>query len=254
MLFLFYNADLVERKISNKEGAIAFVDDYTAWVVGKSAESNLSGIREVVNHALAWKRRSSASFEGDKTALVHFTRNINKQSTTPINIKGVDVVPKDEMKVLEVTLDSALQFKNHIKNASSKGLKAVLALKRMCALTPASARQLFIATVAPVVDYASTVWMHALGPGTTKIIKQVQKLGGQAITGAFSSVAGAIAEAEVYIQPVKARQWNKALKLLVNLFTLPKSHPLTRVNISLCSKFRSPVQSISASTRSFGSA
>ena len=124
VLFLFYNADLVERRISNKEGSIAFVDDYTAWVVGKSAESNLSGIKEVVNHALAWERRSGATFEGEKTSLVHFTRNIKKQSTTPIIIEGVDVVPKDEMKVLGVTLDSALQFNNHIKNASSKGLKA----------------------------------------------------------------------------------------------------------------------------------
>ena len=30
VLFLFYNADLVERRISSREGAIAFVDDYTA--------------------------------------------------------------------------------------------------------------------------------------------------------------------------------------------------------------------------------
>ena len=157
VLFLFYNADLVERKISNREGAIAFVDDYTAWVVGRSAESNLSGIREVVNHALAWERRSGATFEGEKTALVHFTRNAKKQSTTPINIKGVDVAPRGETKVLGVILDSALRFKNHIKNASIKGLKVVLTLRRMRALTPASARQLFTAMVAPIVDYASTV-------------------------------------------------------------------------------------------------
>ena len=53
VLFLFYNADLVERKISNKEGAIAFVDDYTAWVVGESAEANIVSLKKVINHALA---------------------------------------------------------------------------------------------------------------------------------------------------------------------------------------------------------
>ena len=54
-------------------------------------------------------------------------------------------------------MDSELRYKNHIKKVSGKGLKAVLALKRMRALTPSAARQLFSATVTPVVDYASLI-------------------------------------------------------------------------------------------------
>ena len=91
MLFLFYNADLVERKISNKEGAITFVNDYTAWVVGESAEANVISLRKVINHALAWESRSGATFKGEKTALVHFLRNSKLRSDTPLNIKDVDV-------------------------------------------------------------------------------------------------------------------------------------------------------------------
>jgi hypothetical protein len=34
ILFLFFNADLVQQKIDGKGGAIAFVDDYSIWVVG----------------------------------------------------------------------------------------------------------------------------------------------------------------------------------------------------------------------------
>ena len=40
ILFLFFNVDLVQRKIDAKEGAIAFVDDYSAWVTGDSTEAN----------------------------------------------------------------------------------------------------------------------------------------------------------------------------------------------------------------------
>lgn len=36
-LFLFFNADLVQQRIDPHGGAIVFVDEYTAWVVGKSA-------------------------------------------------------------------------------------------------------------------------------------------------------------------------------------------------------------------------
>jgi hypothetical protein len=34
IMFLCFNADLVQQRIDQNGGAIAFVDDYTAWVVG----------------------------------------------------------------------------------------------------------------------------------------------------------------------------------------------------------------------------
>ena len=37
ILFLFFNADLVQRRIDTYGGAIAFVDDFTAWVTGRDA-------------------------------------------------------------------------------------------------------------------------------------------------------------------------------------------------------------------------
>jgi hypothetical protein len=40
ILFLFFNADLVQQRIDQNGGAVAFVDDYTAWVVGKTAAEN----------------------------------------------------------------------------------------------------------------------------------------------------------------------------------------------------------------------
>ena len=138
-------------------------------------------------------------------------------------------------------MDSELRYKNHVKKTSAKGLNAPLALKRMYALTPLSARQLFGSTVAPVVDYASSIWMHAMGAATTKTMRQIQKIGGQTITGAFSSVAGAIAEAEAHIHPVKARQWSRAAKTLINLQTLPIHHPLTRLDPRPSKTFRSPL-------------
>ncbi|KAJ0124197.1 Resistance to glucose repression protein 1 [Fusarium oxysporum f. sp. albedinis] len=42
MLFLFFNADLVQTQIDRNGGAIAFVDDYTSWVSGPTAQSRLA--------------------------------------------------------------------------------------------------------------------------------------------------------------------------------------------------------------------
>ena len=40
ILFLFFKADLVQMPITKKKGAVAFIDDFTAWVVGPSAGYN----------------------------------------------------------------------------------------------------------------------------------------------------------------------------------------------------------------------
>ena len=58
------------------------------------------------------------------------------------------------MKILGVVIDSKLRYKNYVKRIFNKELKAALALKQMCALSPPIAYQLFITIVAPVINYA----------------------------------------------------------------------------------------------------
>jgi len=60
----------VEKKIDSNGGALAFVDDYTAWVTGPSAEANIEGIQRIISKATAWEQRSGATFEGKKTVLI----------------------------------------------------------------------------------------------------------------------------------------------------------------------------------------
>ena len=113
----------------NKEGVIAFVNNYTVWVVGESAEANIISLKKVINHALVWESCSGATFKGKKTALVHFIRNPRLRSDKPLNIKNIDIPPQNEIKILGVVMDSKLRYKSYVKKISSKGLKAALALK-----------------------------------------------------------------------------------------------------------------------------
>ena len=163
ILFLFFNADLVQHKIDANGGSVAFVDDYTAWVTGPSAEANRAGIQAVIDRALDWERRSGAQFEGDKTAIVHFTRNRDRSSESPFTIKGDIVKPTENAKILGVVMDCELRYKQHMARTAAKGLAAALARRRLKMLSPRTARQLFVATVAPVMDYAANVWKHACG-------------------------------------------------------------------------------------------
>ncbi|KAI3014154.1 transcriptional regulator family: Zinc finger, CCHC-type [Aspergillus niger] len=237
ILFLFFNADLVQRQIDGKGGAIAFVDDFTAWVTGPSAQSNREGIEAIINEALDWEKRSGATFEADKTAIIHFTPKAYKSDKGPFTVKGQTVEPKDHVKILGVLMDTSLKYKEHIARAASKGLEAVMELRRLRGLSPSTARQLFTSTVAPVVDYASNVWMHAFKNKATGPINRVQRVGAQAIVGTFLTVATSVAEAEAHIATAQHRFWRRAVNIWTDLHTLPDTNPLRRTTARI-RKFR----------------
>jgi hypothetical protein len=69
-------------------GPVAFVDDFTAWVTGPTVESNRDGTKEIIKKALDWERRSGATFEAEKTAIIHFTRKAYKSNAEPFAIRG----------------------------------------------------------------------------------------------------------------------------------------------------------------------
>ncbi|KAG6989317.1 Retrovirus-related Pol polyprotein from type-1 retrotransposable element R1 [Fusarium oxysporum f. sp. conglutinans] len=220
ILFLFFNADLVQTQIDRNGGAIAFVDDYTAWVSGPTAQSNRRGIQAVIDKALDWERRSGATFEAEKTAIIHFTRYTGRVDSEPFTIKGERVFPKDQVKILGVIMDSRLHYKQHIARAATKGLGAAMELKRLKGMAPSTTRQLFTAMVAPVVDYASNVWMHACKTVSAYAIHRVQRIGAQAIIGSFTSVATEVAEAEAHIATIQERELPKDTMEVIQPFTL----------------------------------
>ena len=141
------------------------------------------------------------------------------------------------VKILGVLMDTKLKYKEHIARAASKGLEAVMELRRLRGLSPATARQLFTSTVAPVVDYASNVWMHACKDKAMGPINRVQRVGAQAIVGTFLTVATSVAEAEAHLATVQHRFWRRAVKMWTDIHTLPETNPLRR-NTARIKKFR----------------
>ncbi|EED11815.1 hypothetical protein TSTA_109950 [Talaromyces stipitatus ATCC 10500] len=153
------------------------MDDFTAWVTGPTARSNREGIEVIITDALDWERRSRATFEANKTAIIHFTPKAHKSEQEPFTIKGQAVKPKDHVKILSVIIDTRLKYKEHIARAASKGLEAAMELRRLRGLSPSTARQLFTSTVTTAVDYASNVWMHAFKDKAIGPINRIQKVG-----------------------------------------------------------------------------
>lgn len=206
------------------------MDDYTAWVTRPTAAANHRPMEAIVERALGWERRSGAPFKGNKTSLVHFTRDRRRTDAIPVLVKREPVTPKNHAKVLGVTVDSALRFREHIANAATKGLNAAMALKRLRMTSPSTARQLFGATVCSVVNYASIVWSHSVRGSAMALLNRVQEPGAQAIAGMFRTVATVIGEAEASISTVFQRHQRKASSFLVNVRTLGRTNPVARLH------------------------
>ena len=52
MLYLFFNIDLVEREIINREGLVTFINNYTIWVTGNYVRENQLNLSRIVDEAL----------------------------------------------------------------------------------------------------------------------------------------------------------------------------------------------------------
>jgi hypothetical protein len=125
-----------------------------------------------------------------------------------------------------------------------------MALKRLRGLSPSVTRKLFNATVALVVDYASSVWTHARRASAERVLKRVQRVGGQAVVGCFQTVGTAVAEVEANLPTIEERHKRKAVKMWVDLQSMPSTHPLAQMaRRPTCKRFVSPMQRIAEYAR-----
>lgn len=75
------------------------------------------------------------------------------------------------------------------------------------------------------------------------MLKRVQRIGGQAVTGCFSTVGAAVPEAEANLATIEERHLRKALRMWVDLHNMPDTHPLQPlIRRRTYKRFASPMQ------------
>ena len=84
------------------------------------------------------------------------------------------------------------------------------------------ARQLFMATVVPTVEYASNVWSHTCGLREVFWLDMVPRMGAQAITGMFRMVASVVAEADGQYSTSTRKASTSCRETVYRVRTLPK--------------------------------
>ncbi|KAM0724078.1 hypothetical protein Q7P37_000258 [Cladosporium fusiforme] len=248
ILFLFFNADLVQQRIDQNGGAIAFVDDYTAWVVGATAAENMETPRRYRATSDRVGEQERCLFRGGQDCFhpLHKEQPSIRGRADQRQRRGG--AAHSQRQDPWADHDSRLRYQEHTARAATKGLQAAMALKRLRGLSPSVTRKLFNATVASVVDYASSVWTHARRASAERVLKRVQRVGGQAVVGCFQTVGTAVAEAEANLPTIGERHSRKALRMWVDLHSIPSTHPLAQmIRRRTCKRYTSPLQKIAES-------
>jgi ribonuclease HI len=231
ILFIFFNAGLVNQPVDRKGGSSAFIDDYFRWIVGPSAEDNLRKLQEDdIPRIEQWARQTGSSFAAEKTELIHLTRKKTEHSKGQLIIQGTTITPGTTAKLLGVVLDNELRWKPHVQQVLKRATRVNTALGGLRYLRPGQMRQLYQACVTPIVDYASTVW-HS--PPKDKMhlraLNTVQRTALIRILSAFRSTATATMEVEMFTLPTRLRLRQRAQLTIVSMLTLPRDHPMQEV-------------------------
>jgi hypothetical protein len=134
ILYIFYNANLVEQPIHKTQGALGSADDHSAWVVEESIDENIRSLQTtIIPKAEGWARESGAIFEPTKTGLNHFTRRNEKEGHegTELRFSGQDITASADVKLLGVTLDSKMKFQQHVATVTARATRQCLAIRRL---------------------------------------------------------------------------------------------------------------------------
>jgi hypothetical protein len=201
-------------------------------VVGDDIRQNTKAIQDtIIPHAEQWARRSGATFEADKTSLIHFTRKAALDEPPNLSFSDAEVTPSPSVKVLRVTLDTRLVIDEHISKVMTKGVKAYTLLQAIKGVRLRQIRQLFRSCVLPIIDYAASTWFGPGQRGVSRLyytLEKVQRLGARAILRAWKAVALPILEAEANIETTKVRLTRKVTAHAAKLLALPIENPVRK--------------------------
>jgi hypothetical protein len=136
ILYIIYNADLLEIAYLPNEEALGFVDDILAMVEGHTLEENVNTITDFMEReggSFTWSEEHSSNYALDKLAVTHFTRKRMPDPQRPrktilisapdLVLRGRKVKVEHSYKYLGIYVDSQLRWTTQTHEAIAKATK-----------------------------------------------------------------------------------------------------------------------------------
>jgi ribonuclease HI len=257
ILYILYNADLLEIALAPEEEALGFVDDALVLVEGKTIADNVKALTDFMNReggGFDWSEGHNSSFALDKLAVTHFTRKripdpVRRGRTIPLPtpdlvLRGKTVRVESAYKYLGIYLDSQLRWITQTHEAINKATKWVLLYRRLTkpfsGMSASFMRRLYITVAIPKMTYGLDVWYtppnkqagKKRNSGSVKALRELgklQRMATLAINGALRTSPTDLLDAHAGLLPVDLLLKKICFRSLVRMSSLPYSNPVSRL-------------------------
>ncbi|KAG7196556.1 hypothetical protein KM043_016491 [Ampulex compressa] len=164
LLWIIFYDGLLRLQLPEGISTVAFADDMSLVVVGKSIEE-IEYLGDVsVEVVVGWLRYHGLHLATEKTEALLLCRTRTRKYAT-FTVEGREIRSVDTLKYLGITLDARLSFKQHLENAGSKTANVARAL---AVIMPNMGgpkqpwRSLLTSVVCSVILYGASIWVDAL--------------------------------------------------------------------------------------------
>jgi hypothetical protein len=229
ILYLFYNADLLETVADDDIQTSGWIDDVYFFTRSTSTDQNCRNLERAHEKAEAWARTHGSKFSPTKYQLMHFTRartNCNMAQT--MRVAGEEIKPAKTATYLGIMLDPALRWEDQVKQV---GRKATIFLKPLSTLAGSTwgagliqLRRIYQSVIIPALLYGCSAW-HVLKPDGAHHQTRLRNLNSihtramKAISGAYRTTATAALNIEAYQLPMQWLLEKQMLEILLRIAT-----------------------------------
>lgn len=171
---------------------IGYADDIAVVVVAKSLAEVHMVFNEAMEKIVMWLNTVGLNLAGQKTEAV-LVSSRKRNETLTINVDGHNIASQPFIKYLGVTIDSRLNFKEHLRVACCKATRVNAALSRIMPNIGGprhERRKLLAKVVSSIILYGVPIWAEALKTASYAAgVKSVYRQSALRVCSAFRTVS-----------------------------------------------------------------
>ena len=275
ILYILYNADLLELARTPEEDSLGFVDDALGLAIGKTFQDTTKTLKDFMDRpatgGFRWGHEHNSKYEIDKLAVVHFTCQREADPQHPgktqipkhprLKLQGKIIKDVESYKYLGIHIDRQLQWKTQMQKTISKATSYVLLFRRLTKHStgiPAKLmRRLYLSVAVPKMMYGLDIWYtppyqeegKRRKTGSVKALKEftkIQRIATLAITGALRTTPNELLDAHAGVLPIDLLLRKVCYRALMRISSLPETNPASllavQYYIAPVSKHKTSVQ------------